>query len=343
MSQDKYNWSCLSKYRNSIYGVSIILVILFHFFDRVRHLNGIFAEISRLYWILIGSVGVDIFLIMSGVSLFYSLKKNSNVLEFYIKRCKRIIVPYLIVGFIFWYIKDIALLKLGTVALIKDMLFVTFFTNGDRTFWYILAIMIIYLFYPLIFKIYSKIDKVSEIVTMFLIGAIVGVNYLIYLYDIDLYNNIEIMLTRFPAIILGAYCGKRVYDKAKIRKVDFIVLGASIIVDLSINFFRIIEAGYIGEKILRYVQISRGIVAIFIVSLVLAMIKNIKVEGLLSKVGEYSLDLYLVHVAIIEIFDAVHIPVTKLVCFLICIIITIGLVQSLKRFSNVIYKILEKG
>lgn len=341
MESDKSDWSYLSKYRNSIYGVSIILVILFHFFDRVRHLNGAFSEIARLYWILIGSVGVDIFLIMSGMSLFYSMKKHSNVLEFYKKRCKRIIIPYLIIGFIYWYIKDIAVRQLGIKALLKDLFFVTFFTDGDRSLWFIIAIIIIYLIYPLLFKIYDKIDKGNDILTMLLIGSIVGLNYLAYLNNKELYDNIEIMLTRFPAIVLGTYCGKKAYNKASIRKLDIGVIGASISIDLAISFYRILKVGYIGEKVLRYIQIARGIVVIFLIVLLFSIIKNKRVEELTSIVGNYSLELYLIHVSIFELFDEFGVQTTKCICFLIIIIITAGLAQAFRRISDRIYKFLE--
>ncbi len=342
MDRDKLDWSCLSKYRNSIYGVSIILVILFHFLDRVRHLNGVFSEIARLYWILIGSVGVDIFLIMSGMSLFYSMKKDSNVFDFYKKRCKRIIIPYLFIGFIFWYMKDIAVRQLGRKALLKDLFFVTFFTDGDRSLWFIIAIFIIYMIYPLLFKIYDKIDKCNGILTMVLIGFIVGLNHLMYLNNTELYDNIEIMLTRFPAIVLGTYCGKKAYKKEPIRKLDIGIIGTSICIDLAISFYRILKVGYIEGKVLRYDQIARGIVVIFLIVLLFSKIKCKRVGELTSIVGNYSLELYLIHVSIFELFDEFGVQTTKVICFLIIIIITAELAQGFRRVCDRIYKFFER-
>lgn len=343
MKNSKYDWSYLSKYRNSIYGVSIILIIIFHYFILVQNTDGIFATIARRYSLTIGSVGVDIFMIMSGVCLFYSLKRNSNILEFYKKRCKRIIVPYLIVSFMFWYIRDIGLEPLGTKRLIKDMTFYTFFTEGDRSLWYILAIMIVYLIYPLLFKIYDSLKKNSEIVTVLLICVVIGFNYLIDLYNADIYDNIEIMLERFSAVVLGTYLGKRVYNKEKIRIMDIGIVILSVIINTIIDIIRVYDIRYVGMRVVRYTQIARGVVFIFLIIFIIDKISKNKIVEIINKIGEYSLELYLVHVTVLSVFKEVKMQNTKVICFLVYLVITIGLVQGLRRLCDRIYGFFEKN
>lgn len=341
MRNNKYDWSYLSKYRNSIYGIAIILIIAFHYFILVQKTEGIFATIARVYSFTIGSVGVDIFMIMSGVCLFYSLKRNPNVLEFYKKRCKRIIVPYIIVSFMFWYIRDIALEPLGTKRLIKDMTFYTFFTEGDRSLWYILAIMIVYLIYPLLFKIYDSLKKNSEIVTLLLICVVIGFNYLIDFYNADIYDNIEIMLERFPAAVLGAYLGKRVYNKEKIKLMDMGIVIVCVIINTIIDITRVCDIREVGMRVVRYTQIARGVVFIFLIVFIVDKISKKKIVEILNKIGEYSLELYLVHVTVLSVFKKIHMRNTKIICFLVYLVITIGLVQGLRRLCDKIYGLLE--
>ena len=53
----------------------------------------------------------EIFVFLSGMGLYYSFSKDSNVKKFYIKRYKRILIPYVIVAIAFWGIKDLLILE----------------------------------------------------------------------------------------------------------------------------------------------------------------------------------------------------------------------------------------
>lgn len=81
------NLSDLSTYRGSLMGFAILIIVFYHFcirggstiIDKV--LRGVFSQ---------GYVGVDIFMVVSGLGLTYSLLKNENLREYYIKRWVRI-------------------------------------------------------------------------------------------------------------------------------------------------------------------------------------------------------------------------------------------------------------
>ena len=85
----KTNWSIFSKNRSSIYGVAIISIIIYHYFEDVAALNltgGGLRQICQLYNTFISSVGVEFFVFLSGVGLYFSLEKDSNTLHFFTKR-----------------------------------------------------------------------------------------------------------------------------------------------------------------------------------------------------------------------------------------------------------------
>lgn len=69
----KYDYSILSKYKNELMGISIILIIIFHFFD--INVNCANMLICKLWSGVISSIGVDIFLILSGIGIYYSFSK----------------------------------------------------------------------------------------------------------------------------------------------------------------------------------------------------------------------------------------------------------------------------
>lgn len=91
----------ISKYRNELYGIAIILILLFHFAGtHVNHYGPIGAD-SFLFVAIssfekyVGSVGVELFVFLSGMSMYYSYTRNSRLLSFYSKRYQRILIPYI--------------------------------------------------------------------------------------------------------------------------------------------------------------------------------------------------------------------------------------------------------
>lgn len=87
-------WGDLSKYRNQLYGLSMIWIVIFHvyetFFDKLN-----FNWISSIIFNS-GNIGVDIFLFLSGISMRYSMKKyndlnKTNLLDFYKRRFGKIL------------------------------------------------------------------------------------------------------------------------------------------------------------------------------------------------------------------------------------------------------------
>lgn len=67
----KTNNSVLSQYRGALMGISIILIIVFHFTDDCHY-----------YWRYISSSSVDAFLFFSGLGLYYSMKKDQMLEAF---------------------------------------------------------------------------------------------------------------------------------------------------------------------------------------------------------------------------------------------------------------------
>lgn len=110
----------ISKYREELFGISILMIMFFHFCGpHIEYysssVDGSFIlTLERRFNTYIGSIGVEIFVFLSGMGLYYSFSKNDDMRQFFKKRFKRILIPYLYVGTIFWVLKRCSL-SLGRV------------------------------------------------------------------------------------------------------------------------------------------------------------------------------------------------------------------------------------
>lgn len=92
----KINLGDLSKYRTELMGIATIMILLCHAQPFGVQLPPILSKLLTY-----GNQGVDIFLFVSGMGLYYSLEKihgASQLLHWYKKRYKRILIPYLIIA-----------------------------------------------------------------------------------------------------------------------------------------------------------------------------------------------------------------------------------------------------
>lgn len=189
----------LSKYRSQLMGVAIIWIMLFH--------SGIDAPdnfVLRAIWYIFvnfgGGCGVDLFFMLSGYGLVYSASKLSSSREWIPwigKRLKRIVPSYLIVAVMYYMLCD----QLSWYNLLQ----LNFLLDGVRDFWFIPAIIICYLFFPLVFgscKKYGFRICCTVYVLLVLLGSVVLAHYLP-----DYFCKTEIFLLRIPCFIIGVYCG----------------------------------------------------------------------------------------------------------------------------------------
>lgn len=91
--------SDLSRFRTQIMGAATIGVILCHAVLWDDELPFVFAKVLSL-----GNFGVDIFLLVSGMGIFYSLNKSgsSNLQNWYMRRFVRILIPYVVIMGPYW-------------------------------------------------------------------------------------------------------------------------------------------------------------------------------------------------------------------------------------------------
>ena len=114
-----------------------VLIMAFHYTEDLSNAADHFNGPAQVFYDYIGSSGVDMFLMISGLGLYYSWKRNPDAGAFYRKRLTRVLVPYVAVALVgrIWF--DFVHSEAGVVRFLADIAFVTFFTDGVKWFWYI--------------------------------------------------------------------------------------------------------------------------------------------------------------------------------------------------------------
>lgn len=222
LSEYKLNFGSFSYYRNAIYGFAALWIVVFHGV-LLSNINDEFDPAIRLIRdsIDMGNIGVDVFVFLSGICLYFSYSKKPKLSSFYYKRFVRVYIPYLIMTLpyiIYFYVA-------GVIDL--PMVFKTIFTVNTWTgevdlidFWYISAILVFYLLYPLIYRFIfreKKAGKMSQKRAEFwrmiiLVVISFAVSVTIYYTLPDVYNVISRVLSRFTVFIIGTYVGKLVKE-----------------------------------------------------------------------------------------------------------------------------------
>ncbi len=315
-----FNTSSLTKYRNEIFGLSAIWIVLFHIFGHIYlpSLPGM-RYLARI--ISIGNMGVDIFLFLSALGLRYSIDKNT-LKQFYINRFNRVIIPYLILALPYFFVYDFILLKDGFLQFIYNLTTLNFWLSGDHPTWYVSFIILAYALYPIIYKLHNKTHGFS---TVLLIVISVIIEFILLKVDSVLYINAEKALSRVPIFLLGVLLSDVISNKKiKISLVSVILcFCVTVIMFLAITKIHIVLARY-----------CYGIMAICLIVIYsyLRTIFDLKlVSNCLKWLGIISFEIYIIHVfisRIISFYDAWNIlPVS--VWYIIIIAATILLSKLL--------------
>ena len=338
LPKKNFSYNLISKYRGVIMGFSIIAIMFFHFtedcyLDRIHY-----GGFIKWYYLLIGSGFVDVFLLLSSFGLYYSLKKRPVPLgHFYQKRLFKVIVPYLICAMPALIWRDVILEERSIIYCLSDILFITFFHNGRKWFWYILAICLCYCIFPYIFQtIEAAQDDISAQMRMLIWFCFFNVlTVMASLYAPEFFNNTNILLLRLFPFALGTYLGKAAYEEKTIHPAIIFLCFLSI----PLLYLRKTDS----ITIIRYCTGFFSIFISFVLIVVLEfMPRNILkdiVRRFLDFVGNYTLELYLAHVMIRGIMRYIGYPTSSIRNEAIMISLSIIYALLLKRLTNGFFKL----
>lgn len=131
-----FDLSDISKYRSKLMGWAIVWIMMLHFtFINIKPL-GFIAQY--------GFAGVDIFMLVSGFGLYFSLDQNSKIHSYFRRRVIRIFTTYYLIGII----SSLILFHDTITSYIFRYSTIGFWTNGLYWEWYIPSIVVLYLLAP---------------------------------------------------------------------------------------------------------------------------------------------------------------------------------------------------
>ena len=316
----RQNCGILSEKRNEIMGIAALMIVLFHF----AQMSNLFTGPIKTILLTLCS-GVEIFIIISGMGLYYSFQKKPNIKDFYKKRIYNVYFIFLIISLpytIFWSIVNS---KLNLVLL--NWLVPNYALGNARDVWYVPFILVMYLLYPLVHKFLfnEKIYKFRYLMVLSFSVLWYGLYYVLLKSGNEYFLKIEIGFFRFPWFLISCLIGEIVYNKIKFSKAMLIVPILSI---LSIVFMHL----YINNNFgMRMVDMLAAVVYLSIIILFFCLFNLSFINKILCFFGSISLELYLVHLLLFKVLTYYEIYNWLYYIILIAISIVLSYPLSLLR------------
>lgn len=289
------HWGDLSKYRSQIYGISIIWIVIFHFYE-------IFFDKFNFTWlssVIInnGYIGVDIFLFLSGISMSYAMKRYqklnvSSLIDFYRRRFGKILKVYLCFCVPFLMLRDL-FFERNLVKFLKQLLFIDWHVSS---FWYLAVIMVCYLIYPFLEMLIRKGRR------RWIIGITAGYIILLCLSRFlcsGLFSCYEVLWTRIPIFMIGVYFSQKVRENERMSLkeiggyISIILLKSPIVFAVS----RIPVLGPLNEVVSRLLLGWMGIGIMIVMLLFVKLYENSVIDKWITKIGAVTLEIYVFHIA----------------------------------------------
>lgn len=277
------------KYRNSIYGFLILWIVFFHI-ERVINLPIHIPIISP--FIQRGNSAVDIFMFLSGFCLCLSLKKNYNLKIFYTKRFKRVVISYLVIAVPFFIWKSLEEFSSMRFAhFLFDLSGLSFWLKGCQNAWFVHAIILFYIFTPILFKIVRKGILVSLIWLSLIFFLILEAYYHIpsFYYSSIAWSRLPIF---FIGIIMAYYLPHFEFQNRRLFVLLSILFGV-VLLSLLPNSFK----GIYSWLLYAFIVIP----LLWVSSSTFKRIPDF-LNSAFSLFGKISLEIYICHIMILHIF-----------------------------------------
>ena len=295
--------SIVSRYRTEVYGIGILWIMLFH-----GYLVGVkyFPEMPVLKYvgkfIGYGNMGVECFLFLSGIGLYFSFCRDNNLHRFMLRRLRKVYVPIFLIGGIYWiWMMFYEHRTLATTVL--SLSGMRFWFDGNQEIWYCSMILLCYFLYPLINAYLFRNEKDSGWIIFFRALCLMLLTALV-IWSVskapttkEIYSLTEIALTRIPVFILGCSFGKLVFEKRKVSNIWWAVIWFS-----AILCFLILESDELHGPLRRWYLMAGGVPLVFLFAGFMKLLPEI-VRKVFRFLGNMSLELYIMHLVLKRLYE----------------------------------------
>lgn len=283
----------MSRFRGEQMGAAMLFIILFHVgLDRWDPMFGL----RRM-----GNVGVDIFLFLSGIGLWYSWTKMTEkgmatkdmLLRFFKNRYVRIYPAWLIMASLYYIPRFHGGDIMAWIDLIGDITINwDFWLHDELTFWYIPAIMMLYTISPFYMMLIQRHPMYRWLPLISVIWCVM-VQWVIPIHQTV--GHLEIFWSRVPIFLLGINFGSMVKNRHTIDGQAVWMLAAIWILTFgTCLYLEQIRHGHFPLFVERMLYIPFTITTIMLLNRVFRRLPD-NVNMVFRFVGAVSLEAYLIH------------------------------------------------
>jgi peptidoglycan/LPS O-acetylase OafA/YrhL len=196
----------ISKYRTELMGIAILWIVFYH----LQIDLGESLYLAPLHIIqTLGYGGVDLFFFLSGFGVTAGwLSKNYNIAEFYKKRLIRIIPTYWLWMLLYGFLQLALFQNFKIRGFIADFLGIGFLSGKSYNSWFIPAIVVCYLIFPLTIRFLMRSDKRREQVPENIFSMLFRATWLPLLLSLVIIaigkSKLLLLTVRLPNFVLGA-------------------------------------------------------------------------------------------------------------------------------------------
>ena len=312
----------ISRFRAEQMGIAMLFVILFHVaLDR----GDPFYGLRRC-----GNVGVDMFLFLSGVGLWFSWTRTPDIRRFYRRRLMRIIPTWLVCATAF-YLPDFLgprRFSRNIVDLIGDITVNwDFWLHDELTFWYVPAIMLLYAAAPWYMRLIER-HQVYRWLPLLMVVWCVMVQWVLPLHRAV--GHLEIFWSRVPIFFIGINCGEMVRSG---RRVDgdavWLLLLAFVMTFGTCLYLEQVRHGEFPLFVERMLYIPFTVCTVLVLNRIFRRTPE-WVNGMFRFVGALSLEAYLIHIHFVLVYVQPH-ALGYWPTFLVTVAITLPLAWLLQK------------
>ena len=275
--------SCVSELRTQLMGVGAISVIVSHSHEFLPKVGLIGRAIDYL------GLSVYLFAFLTGYGLLNAMR--GGVSHYYLRRCRRVFIPYLLIAGAYYAVKYLAS---GNVAAFFFGISTLSFWFDHQGAWYVAMVIPLYLVYPALDRLFKKVNYI-------LIGAILCIGIILILakidkYAPDLYDHLSKVFNSYFVFLLGNIYARR-DAHPNFAKKEEVIWGCCLIVACLICKLCGLNSYHFA------VSLSRAVSMAGLTIIIAAILKMLKIEWLqriLRFTGQYSLELYLLNIYLID-------------------------------------------
>ena len=313
-------------------GFSILWIMIYHSNIGIPYILSPLKTIKD-----IGYAGVDIFFLLSGIGIAFSITNNSSITQFYSKRILRIL-PTFWLFLLFVFIKDITTQDINIVNTLASFLGLDFLFWGKLNYWFIPSISICYLFTPLYYHLLCKYHTGQVLLASVLF--IICISLIITGTSL---SRFLIFTIRIPIFLFGLHIGLLIVHKKNSFKWNNAYINTALLC-ISFSILTILlsrtSSSFLWHTGLWWYP---TIIMAFPLSMLIAFLLNRSqtyfpiISPILHFFGVYSLELYLIHTLLFNLADTLLLGKTswnflRIPEFVICTSISL-ILSILMKFS----------